>query len=74
MQLHQAASPAQDIANGPADATSPAAADACMSRPASDVDDAEEGSEEYLPFIVKRSHQLAGPLFNKVASASRIPV
>jgi len=68
MQLHQAASPAQDLANGgPADPrTAATAADASMSRPANDADDAEEGTEEYLPFIVKRSHNLAGPLFNKV--------
>ena len=67
VQLHQAAAPAQDAANGPADPTAATDADASMSRPASDADDAdEEGSEEYLPFIVKRSHNLAGPLFNKV--------
>ena len=76
VQLHQAASfPAQDLANGhQADpSTAAAAADASMSRPASDADDAEEGGEEYLPFIVKRSHNLAGPLFNKVCLGSEGP-
>jgi len=73
VQLHQAASPpAQDLANGRADPpTASAAADASMSRPASDADDAEESGEEYLPFIVKRSHNLAGPLFNKVPRLCR---
>jgi hypothetical protein len=68
LRLRQAAVPIQDIADGHADGPAPAAADATMSRPPSDAGSEEdkEGAALRQPFVVKRSHQVAGPLFSKV--------